>query len=234
MVRLELPIKILFLPLLAAFAGFVILGLWVASDGARSPGGVEASDVVDNIYAAIARCMNNSMFVSDVSFGEESRASVTSPTPGTRSSMSSSPLSTQFFHKRRLRIRQRGDIMDSRYKVLIVEDEEILRGLLTEVFENAGYVVASATNGAEALCQLSHQQPDIVLTDLMMPVMDGLEFCNRARLTSDVPIMVPSSLAEEQGRTASLLAGATAYARKSTAMEEILRQADNILAGNQG
>ena len=64
--------------------------------------------------------------------------------------------------------------------------------------------------------------------------MDGLEFCNRARLTSDVPIMVLSSLAEEQGRTASLLAGATAYARKSTAMEEILRQADNILAGNQG
>ena len=77
MVRLELPIKILFLPLLAAFAGFVILGLWVASDGARSPGGVEASDVVDNIYAAIARCMNNSMFVSDVSFGEESRVAVT-------------------------------------------------------------------------------------------------------------------------------------------------------------
>ena len=121
--------------------------------------------------------------------------------------------------------------MDSRYKVLIVEDEERLRGVLTEVFENAGYAVATAANGADGLCQLSHQQPDIVLTDLMMPVMDGLEFCNRARLSSDVPIMVLSSVAEEQGRTASFLAGATAYARKSTSMDEILRQADSLLSG---
>ena len=76
MARFELPIKALFLPLLAAFAVTVAFGMWMASDAARSSREVEASEFADNVFAAIASCMNDSMFISDVSFGDGSRIAV--------------------------------------------------------------------------------------------------------------------------------------------------------------
>ncbi|HYY88050.1 MAG TPA: response regulator [Chloroflexota bacterium] len=69
--------------------------------------------------------------------------------------------------------------------VLVVEDEAEIRFLLRELLVDAGYAVATAANGEEALDQMHEHRPDAVLLDLMMPVMDGwrfLEVCQPARM----------------------------------------------------
>jgi len=66
-----------------------------------------------------------------------------------------------------------GRIVTQTSKVLIVDDEPIIRGVLVDVLLDAGFAVSSASNGLIALSVLEEWQPDIVLLDLMMPVMDG-------------------------------------------------------------
>ncbi|RMF88135.1 MAG: response regulator, partial [Nitrospinota bacterium] len=77
--------------------------------------------------------------------------------------------------------------------ILIVDDEEILRTMMTEILEHAGYSVLSAANGAEALALYrEHQQAiDLVITDLLMPVMDGEELIRELKaLQPDVKIII--------------------------------------------
>lgn len=75
-------------------------------------------------------------------------------------------------------------------KVLVVDDEHRVREVLTRALERAGYETCTAGNGDEALRQLSQEQPDLLITDLVMPGMDGYELCRRVRELSTVPVVV--------------------------------------------
>ncbi len=81
-------------------------------------------------------------------------------------------------------------------QILIVEDDEAIRGLVSEVLRDDGYDVHEATNGVEALAFVGGHRPDLIVLDLMMPVMDGWTFveeCRRTQSCDEVPIVVTSA-----------------------------------------
>jgi CheY-like chemotaxis protein len=92
-------------------------------------------------------------------------------------------------------------------QILVVEDDDAIRGLVSDVLRDDGYQVREACNGFEALEQLHEQRPDLIVLDLMMPVMDGWAFveeCRREPGCDDVPIVVTSA-SHDLPRTADRL-----------------------------
>ena len=92
-------------------------------------------------------------------------------------------------------------------QILVVEDDDAIRGLVSDVLRDDGYLVREATNGAEALEQLRGARPDLIVLDLMMPVMDGWQFveaCRDEGCCRDVPIVVTSA-SHDLPRTAERL-----------------------------
>jgi len=92
-------------------------------------------------------------------------------------------------------------------EILVVEDDEAIRGLVSEVLRDEGYEVGEAANGLEALQYVNKRRPDLIVLDLMMPVMDGWAFVERCRshpCCSDVPIVVTSA-SHDLPRTAERL-----------------------------
>jgi DNA-binding response OmpR family regulator len=109
--------------------------------------------------------------------------------------------------------------------VLVVDDEPAIRTLLYGVFADAGYRVSRAANGAEALQQVRLSRPDIVVVDLMMPIMDGLEFARQCRQLdgpAELPIILLSATFD--ARKASLLSamGVRAFLGKPFDISELL------------
>ena len=97
-------------------------------------------------------------------------------------------------------------------RVLIVEDEPDIRDLLAFHLERAGYHVAKSRTGADALRQIAASPPDLVLLDLMLPEMDGLEVCRRLRgdpRTASLPIVMLTAKGEEIDRVLGLELGPT-------------------------
>jgi CheY-like chemotaxis protein len=91
--------------------------------------------------------------------------------------------------------------------ILVVEDDDAIRGLVSEVLRDDGYEVREATNGLEALESLRVVRPDLIVLDLMMPVMDGWTFvenCRREDSCVEVPIVVTSA-SHDLPRTADRL-----------------------------
>jgi CheY-like chemotaxis protein len=81
-------------------------------------------------------------------------------------------------------------------QILVVEDDAAIRGLVSEILREDGYFVREAANGVEALKQVSSLKPDLIVLDLMMPVMDGWTFVEKCRTQAvcpDVPIVVTSA-----------------------------------------
>jgi two-component system, chemotaxis family, chemotaxis protein CheY len=81
-------------------------------------------------------------------------------------------------------------------QILVVEDDEAIRGLVSEVLRDDGYDVREASNGVEALEQVQKNRPDLIVLDLMMPVMDGWAFveeCRRKSCCDEIPIVVTSA-----------------------------------------
>jgi CheY-like chemotaxis protein len=92
-------------------------------------------------------------------------------------------------------------------QILVVEDDAAIRGLVTEVLRDDGYAVSEAANGAEALAHVGESKPDLIVLDLMMPVMDGWTFveeCRRWERCAQVPIVVTSA-SHDLPRTAEKL-----------------------------
>ena len=99
----------------------------------------------------------------------------------------------------------------TRKRILVVDDDPSTRFLLRLIFETGGYEVIEAQNGIAALIWIKETLPDIVVTDMMMPVMDGPSFraAQRAAIeTARIPIIVLSATHEVQGRAAALDAAA--------------------------
>lgn len=93
--------------------------------------------------------------------------------------------------------------------ILVVDDEPDLRFLLRRVFEGAGHTVVEAGNGADALTSLRRSPPDLVVTDVMMPVMDGLELIRQIRgdpMTKAIPVVAVSGHADRASAADAVVA----------------------------
>ncbi|MFB3819466.1 MAG: response regulator [Candidatus Methylomirabilales bacterium] len=108
--------------------------------------------------------------------------------------------------------------------VLVVDDEEPNRELLEAILEADGYRVLQAADGAEALARVAADRPDIVLLDLLMPGMSGLEVCERLKQDperGDLPILVVTALGQISAKEAALTRGADDFVTKPIRAEEI-------------
>ena len=113
-------------------------------------------------------------------------------------------------------------------KILVVDDEKSLREFMRRNLEVRGYTVYSAGNGLEALAVFSREFVDLVIMDVMMPHMDGLETIRRMRESSMVPIIVLSALGEEQDKIRALNLGADDYLTKPFGVGELLARVQAV------
>ena len=104
--------------------------------------------------------------------------------------------------------------------ILVVEDEPTLRETLAEALEADGYEVVQAADGREALARFDEQIFDLVVLDVMLPRMDGLEVCRRLRSQSSVPIIMLTAKSEEIDKVLGLELGADDYITKPFSMRE--------------
>ena len=112
--------------------------------------------------------------------------------------------------------------MDDRNKILTVDDEPQILRVLRQILNAHGYAIRTADDGASALEIFREWAPDLVLTDLQMPEMDGLRLCKELRAVSDVPIVILSVRSEEEKIVEALDAGADDYITKPFGTNELL------------
>jgi len=112
--------------------------------------------------------------------------------------------------------------ISERRHILVVDDEPQITRVLRTTLSTQGYDIRVARDGEAALEILKDWTPDLVITDLSMPNMQGLELCRKLRLTSQVPIIVLSVRGEERSKVQALDAGADDYVTKPFSMNELL------------
>jgi DNA-binding response OmpR family regulator len=125
-------------------------------------------------------------------------------------------------------------------RILLVDDEQSVQTLLTYPLRKDGYEVVSATDGREALDRFAEQRFDLVVLDLMLPKLDGIEVCRRLRSRSQVPIIMLTAKDDEIDKVLGLEMGADDYITKPFSVREFrsrvkaaLRRAD-MLSGRLG
>jgi two-component system, OmpR family, KDP operon response regulator KdpE len=106
--------------------------------------------------------------------------------------------------------------------ILVVDDEAQITRVLKTTLSSQGYGIRTAADGEEALHQMKGWSPDLIITDLRMPNMDGLELCRRVRMESRTPIIVLSVKGEETIKVEALDAGADDYITKPFKVNELL------------
>ena len=106
--------------------------------------------------------------------------------------------------------------------ILVVEDDTAIRNLITTTLETQDYRFHTAPNGVQALLELVSQKPDIMLLDLGLPDMDGIEIIKKVRSWSNLPIIVISARSEDRDKIEALDAGADDYLTKPFSVDELL------------
>ncbi len=114
-------------------------------------------------------------------------------------------------------------------KILVVDDEQAVLDLLVYNLSKAHYRVLTAADGRQALDLASREQPDLILLDLMLPEVDGLDVCRELRRTSKVPIIMITARGEEVDRVVGLELGADDYVCKPFSMRELMARAKAVL-----
>src|SRR5512132_1916990 len=112
--------------------------------------------------------------------------------------------------------------MQTQRHILVVDDEPQITRVLRTTLSSQGYDIRVAHDGESALELMREWQPDLVLTDLAMPNVDGVELCRRVRSASEVPIIVLSVREHERAKIEALDAGADDYITKPFSMDELL------------
>ena len=112
--------------------------------------------------------------------------------------------------------------MNENRRILVVDDESQITRVLRTSLSSRGYDIRVANDGETALEIMKDWTPDLVITDLSMPNMDGLELCRRLRLSTKIPIIVLSVKGEEKTKVQALDAGADDYVTKPFGIEELL------------
>jgi two-component system, OmpR family, response regulator MprA len=118
----------------------------------------------------------------------------------------------------------------SAMKILVVDDERAVRESLRRALELEGYEIDLAADGREALAHLDQVQPDMLILDVLMPSVDGLEVCRRLRRAGNrLPVLMLTARDAVENRVAGLDAGADDYVTKPFALEELLARVRALL-----
>jgi len=118
-------------------------------------------------------------------------------------------------------------------RILVVDDDPEILSLLKRGLSYEGYAVETAGNGAEALAKAREKEPDLVVLDVMMPEMDGVEVAQRLRQAGDVPILMLTAKGTVADRVAGLDGGADDYLVKPFAFDELLARVRALLRRRQ-
>ena len=113
--------------------------------------------------------------------------------------------------------------------VLVVEDESSIASFVALYLKNAGYSVRTAATGNEALAQAESARPDLIVLDLMLPDVDGIEVCRRIRKDSDVPILMLTARDEDVDKIIGLEVGADDYLTKPFNPGELVARVKSVL-----
>ena len=118
--------------------------------------------------------------------------------------------------------------------VLIVEDDRNIQELLQMYLEKEGYAVTVASDGGQGLAKFRSIKPDLVLLDVMMPVMDGWAVCKAIRADSQTPIIMLTAKGETDDKVTGLRSGADDYVTKPFEMKELLARIEAVLRRTGG
>ena len=113
--------------------------------------------------------------------------------------------------------------------ILVVDDEPKIVTVLTAYLEQAGFRVVTAGDGEMALRMFRHEKPDLVILDLMLPGMDGLDVCRIMRRESDAPVIMLTARAEEADKLIGLELGADDYVTKPFSPREVVARVRTVL-----
>lgn len=121
-------------------------------------------------------------------------------------------------------------------RLLVVDDDETVREVVVSYLRAAGHEVADAADGAAGLAAHQERRADLVVLDVMMPGLDGLEVCRRLRLAGDVPVILLTALGAEQDRVVGLETGADDYVTKPFSPRELVLRVESVLrrSGSEG
>src|SRR2546430_6652230 len=114
-------------------------------------------------------------------------------------------------------------------RILIVEDDDGIRETLKYILTTAGYVVSEARVGAVGLRLARPSRPDLILLDLMLPGMSGMEFCRALRRSSRVPIIMVTARDSEVDKIVGLELGADDYITKPFSVREVLARVNAVI-----
>ena len=117
-------------------------------------------------------------------------------------------------------------------RVLIVDDDADNREVLELVLAWEGFLISGAASGAEALAMVVAQRPDLILLDVMMPVMTGYEVLAKIKAdpaTRDIPVMMVTALSDAKAKTLALTAGAEDFLSKPLDRDEVVRRVRTLL-----
>ena len=122
--------------------------------------------------------------------------------------------------------------MGKRKVILVVDDDPDLNELMCNILNDAGYETISAYDGSEGMSMTRDEQPDLVLLDIMMPGMDGIEVCrnlNSDDTTRSIPIIMVTVKNELSSKLSSYIAGARRFISKSVQMDELVTEVEKVL-----
>src|SRR3954449_447094 len=114
-------------------------------------------------------------------------------------------------------------------RVLVVDDDPTVAEVVTGYLDRAGYVVDRAGGGPDALALAAAHWPDLVVLDLMLPGMDGLEVCRRMRGRGPVPVIMLTARGDEDDRILGLEVGADDYVTKPFSPRELVLRVESVL-----
>src|SRR5215469_5419709 len=116
------------------------------------------------------------------------------------------------------------DLTPTPRRVLVVDDEANIRDVLCRYLAADGFLTTQATDGEEALRQVVAKPPDMIILDLLLPGLDGLEVCRRTRATSAVPILLLTAKGEEPDNVVGFSVGADDYVTKPFSVKVLLQR----------
>ncbi|MBI4313711.1 MAG: response regulator transcription factor [Candidatus Omnitrophica bacterium] len=126
--------------------------------------------------------------------------------------------------------------MTPRIKILVVEDEKNIARVVSYNLERAGYQISTAYNGQEALEKIKRDVPQLIILDLMLPKVDGLEVCRQVKAnpkTTQIPIIMLTAKTEEADRVVGLELGADDYVTKPFSPRELAARVKAVLRRSQ-
>jgi DNA-binding response OmpR family regulator len=120
-------------------------------------------------------------------------------------------------------------VSDATGRVLVVDDDPTIRDVVARYLSQAGFDVEAVGDGLSALTAAETDAPDLVVLDVMLPGVDGLEVCRRLRATSHVPVVMLTALGEESDRIVGLEVGADDYVSKPFSPRELVLRVQSVL-----